>query len=413
MRSMLVRVKAIAVAFAAMAALVAMLFTGGGVRVVAQARPPVDFAGMPVDPPPQLAARSAIIAEAETGQILYQMNADERMAPASITKIMTMLLVMERVDAGTISLDDKVTVSRAASQMGGSQVYLKEKEIATVGDLLAATAIRSANDASYALAEYVAGTDYDFVSLMNARARELGMTGTHFSNPEGLDDANHYTTARDILTMSRELVRHPKVLEWTSTWIGSMRNGTYELFNTNRLIHDYPGADGLKTGHTEKAGYCLAGTAIRNGVRMISVVLGTASEAARTTETAKLLDYGFRSFEKVQLAEEGSEVGTVKVPTAATMDVPVRAERNLIAMVPRGSADQVRLEVRPVSPAPTAPVSEGQLLGTVAAVGPNGEDIAAVGIVAAKDARRANVFVRAFRAIANFFRGLFGRGKSR
>lgn len=410
MRTMLERVRLIAVALAATAVTATMLLLLPG---AALGQAPVGFAGMPVDSPPSLAARSAIIAEAETGQVLYQMNADERVAPASITKIMTMLLVMERVDAGKISLDDSVTVSRAASLMGGSQVYLKEKEVATVGDLLAATAIRSANDASFALAEYVAGTDYDFVSLMNARARELGMTGTHFSNPEGLDDVNHYTTARDILTMSRELVRHSKVLEWTSTWIGSMRGGTYDLFNTNRLIRDYPGADGLKTGHTDKAGYCLAGTAMRNGVRLISVVLGTASEAARTTETAKALDYGFRSFEKVQLAEAGSEVGSVKVPTAAVVNVPVIAERDLAAMIPRGASDQITLELRPVSPAPAAPIAEGQQLGTIAAVGPNGDDIAAVPVAASKAVKRANVFVRAFRAIADFFRGLFGKGKAK
>ena len=195
---------------------------------------------MPVAPAPSVAARSAILAEAETGQILYELNADERAAPASITKIMTMLLVMEHVEAGKISLDDQVIVSRKASQMGGSQVYLKEKEVVSVNDLMAATAIRSANDASYALAEHVAGSAEAFVRLMNQRARELGMTSTNFENPEGLDDPNHYTTARDILIMARELVRHEKVLQWTNTWIGSMRGGTYELFNTNRLIRDYP-----------------------------------------------------------------------------------------------------------------------------------------------------------------------------
>ena len=393
---------------ARVAAVVAAMLLSG----IAVAQAPIQFAGMPVDPPPALAVRSAIIAEAETGQILHQVNADERMAPASITKVMTMLLVMERVDAGQISLDDEVTVSRAASLMEGHR-YTSRRKISTVRDLMSRHAIRSANDASYALAELVAGTDYDFVGLMNARAQELGMTGTHFTNPEGLDDPNHYTTARDILTMSRELVRHPKVLEWTSTWIGSMRGGSYDLFNTNRLIRDYPGADGLKTGHTDKAGYCLTGTAVRNGVRLIAVVMGTAGELARTTETAKLLDYGFRSFEKVQFAEAGSEVGSVAVPTAAVIDVPVRAERNLVAMVPRGAANQVRLEVRPVNPAPAAPVSEGQQLGTVVAVGPNGEDIAAVPVAASNGARRANVFVRAFRAIAGFFRGLFGGGKAK
>ena len=394
------------VASAASSAFAASVVAAAPAQSTAQAL----FAGMPVAPAPSVAARSAILAEAETGQILYALNADERAAPASITKIMTMLLVMEHVEAGKISLDDQVIVSRKASQMGGSQVYLKEKEVVSVNDLMAATAIRSANDASYALAEHVAGSAEAFVRLMNQRARERGMTSTNFENPEGLDDPNHYTTARDILIMARELVRHEKVLQWTNTWIGSMRGGTYELFNTNRLIRDYPGADGLKTGHTSQAGYCLAGTAVRDGVRLIAVVLGTASETERTRQTARLLDYGFDNFEKVWFAKAGADIGTVKVPTAVTVDVPVQAASDVVAMVPKGAAEQVKLELRPVDPAPAAPVSQGPPLGTVAAVAPSGDDLAEAPALAAAQVRRANIFVRVFRAIVNFFRALFRRG---
>lgn len=374
---------------------------------------PSEFAGMPVDPPPTLVVKSAIIAEADTGQVLYQVNADERMAPASITKIMTILLAMERVEQGRVSLDDIVIVSREASLMGGSQVYLKEKEQVTVGDLLAATAIRSANDASYALAEFIAGTADDFTRLMNKRAAELGMTGTHFANPEGLDDPNHYTTARDILIMSRELVRFPKVLEWTSTWIGKMRGGTYDLFNTNRLIKDYPGADGLKTGHTDQAGYCLAGTATRNGIRLLSVVMGTAGDRERTQETIKLLDYGFRSFERVELVKEGAEVGTMKVPTAAIINVPVTASAPLAPIVPRGAGNQVSIELKPSETPVKAPIKAGERLGSVVAAGPNGEELARADAIAASDVRRANPLVRIYRAIVSFISNLFagGRGK--
>ena len=264
--------------------------------------------GAMVPQPPTIAAKSAKLVDASTGQVLYAANSEERMAPASITKIMTMLLVMEQVRDGRISLDDVVAVSTEASLMGGSQVYLKERERVPVRDLMAATAIRSANDASFALAEHVAGTADDFVRMMNQRAVELGMENTQFTNPEGLDDPDHYTTASDIAIMSRELIQYPEVLEWTSTWIGKMRDGTYDLFNTNRLIKEYDGADGLKTGHTDKAGYCLAGTAERGGVRLIAVVMGTAGEKERVAETSKLLDYGFRNFERATLAEAGTKV---------------------------------------------------------------------------------------------------------
>ncbi len=365
--------------------------------------------GAVVPPPPAIAAKSAKLVEASTGQILYSVNADERMAPASITKIMTMLLVMEQVKAGRISLDDVVTVSTEASLMGGSQVYLKEHERVPVRDLMAATAIRSANDASFALAEYVAGTADDFVRMMNQRAAELGMKNTHFTNPEGLDDPDHYTTAADIAIMSRELIRHPEVLEWSSTWIGKMRDGTYDLFNTNRLIKEYEGADGLKTGHTDQAGYCLAGTAVRGGVRLISVVMGTAGEKERVAETAKLLDYGFRNFERATLVEAGARVGTVRVRTAVRPDVAAVAADDIVALVPRGTAEEAKVEFQPIQEEIVAPIKKGQSLGVAVVRTASGEELRRVSAVAESDVARANVLVRAWRSIVGFFARLLGR----
>jgi len=360
-------------------------------------------------PPPAIAAKSAKLVDASTGQVLYAADSDERTAPASITKIMTMLLVMEQVKAGKISLDDVVTVSTEASLMGGSQVYLKERERVPVRDLMAAAAIRSANDASFALAEFVAGTADDFVWMMNQRAAELGMANTHFTNPEGLDDPDHYTTAADIAIMSRELVAYPEVLEWTSTWIGKMRDGTYDLFNTNRLIKEYEGADGLKTGHTDKAGYCLAGTAERGGVRLIAVVMGTAGESERVAETAKLLDYGFRNFERSTLAEAGAPVGTLRVQTAARPDVAAVAAEDVVALVPRGTAAEVSVEFEPVEEEIAAPIKKGQTLGRAVVRTAAGEELRSVSAVAESDVARANMLVRAWRSIVGFFARLLGR----
>jgi D-alanyl-D-alanine carboxypeptidase (penicillin-binding protein 5/6) len=360
-------------------------------------------------PPPAIAAKSAKLVDASTGQVLYAADSDERTAPASITKIMTMLLVMEQVKAGKISLDDVVAVSTEASLMGGSQVYLKERERVPVRDLMAAAAIRSANDASFALAEHVAGTADDFVWMMNQRAAELGMANTHFTNPEGLDDPDHYTTAADIAIMSRELVAYPEVLEWTSTWIGKMRDGTYDLFNTNRLIKEYEGADGLKTGHTDKAGYCLAGTAERGGVRLIAVVMGTAGESERVAETAKLLDYGFRNFERATLAEAGAPVGTLRVQTAARPDVAAVAAEDVVALVPRGTAAEVSVEFEPVEEEIAAPIKKGQTLGRAVVRTAAGEELRSVSAVAESDVARANMLVRAWRSIVGFFARLLGR----
>lgn len=248
--------------------------------------------------PLQLSCASAILMEASTGKILYEKNAQEALPPASVTKIMTLLLVMEAIEAGSAGWDDLVSVSAHAASMGGSQVYLKEGEQMSLSDMVKSVVIASANDAAVALAEHIAGSEEAFVAKMNARASELSMTNTHFENTNGLDDTaqNHLTSAKDIAIMSRELIKHEKILEYSATWMDTIRDGAFTLTNTNRLVRFYPGATGLKTGSTAKAKFCISATAERGGVSLIAVIMGAETRDIRNAEAKKLLDYGFAAY---------------------------------------------------------------------------------------------------------------------
>lgn len=248
--------------------------------------------------PFDLSCASAILMEAGTGKVLYEKNADTALPPASVTKVMTLLLVMEAVASGKVGWDDPVTVSERAASMGGSQVYLKVGETMPLSDMVKSVVIASANDAAVALAEHISGSEEAFVARMNARAAELSMKNTHFENTNGLDDSvqNHVTSARDIAIMSRELIKHPKILEYSSTWMDTIRDGAFTLTNTNRLVRFYPGATGLKTGSTAKAKFCISATAERNGVSLIAVIMGAETRDVRNAEAKKLLDYGFAGY---------------------------------------------------------------------------------------------------------------------
>lgn len=241
---------------------------------------------------------SAILIELETGNVLYEKDADTQRQPASVTKIMTMLLIMEAVDSGKIDMDDTVTVSAYAASMGGSQVFLKEGEQMSVEDMLKSITVASANDACVAMAEHIAGSEESFVAMMNERAAELGMVNTNFENTNGLDDTtdSHVTTARDISIMSRELLKHKKILDFSSIWMDSIRNGEFGLTNTNRLIRFYKGANGLKTGSTSKAGFCISATAQRDGMTLICVIMGAPTRDSRNEAAKKALDYGFANY---------------------------------------------------------------------------------------------------------------------
>ena len=245
-----------------------------------------------------LNCKSAILMEATTGTILYAQNAEEALPPASVTKVMTLLLVMEAIDAGTIRVDDIVSVSANAASMGGSQVFLEEGEQMKVEDLLKSVVIASANDAAVALAEYVSGSVDAFVAKMNAKAAELGMTSTKFENVTGLDDTaeSHLTSAKDIAIMSCELVKHPLILQYSSIWMDTIRDGAFGLTNTNRLVRFYRGCTGLKTGSTSKAGFCVSATAERDGLSLVCVIMGAESRDIRNAAATTLLDWGFANF---------------------------------------------------------------------------------------------------------------------
>ncbi len=314
----------------------------------------------------QVAGKSALLMDAATGTILYEQNAHEPLAPASVTKVMTMLLIMEAIDSGKIGWEDMVTTSEAAAAKGGSQIYLKVGETMTVRDMVKSIAVSSANDCACAMAEHIAGSEAAFVSLMNEKAKALGMEHTNFVNCTGLDDqpeaAQHRTCAYDIAVMSRELlVKHPDIKELTTIWMDTVRNGTFGLANTNKLIRFYSGATGLKTGYTSKAGYCLSASAQRDGMELIAVVMGAETSKDRFSACKSMLDYGFANYALVT-----PENPTAQVPVKLGTDDAVTASpaENVAQLVEKAQRNEVRVQVE-MEEYVTAPVSAGQKLGTM------------------------------------------------
>ncbi len=264
-------------------------------------------------------AKSAILIEASTGEVIYEKNSHEKLPPASMTKMMSMLLVIESIENDVLKWDDVVTISANASGMGGSQILLETGDQVTVEDLFKGVAVMSGNDAVVALAEAVSGSVDEFVKRMNERAKELGMNDTNFKNPHGLDDANHYTSAYDMSILARELVKHKKVLEFTKIYEDYLRKGTDRelwLVNTNKLVRFYPGADGLKTGYTKTAGYCLTATALKNDMRLIAVAMGEESSATRNTEVMAMLDYGYAKYKMDTVANKNQIFAKINVEKA-------------------------------------------------------------------------------------------------
>ena len=313
----------------------------------------------------EVPAKSACLMDIETGTVLSEQNADEMLAPASVTKVMTLLLVMEALDSGKIQLTDTVTTSETAAAKGGSQVFLKVGEQMTVEDMLKSVAVSSANDCACALAEHLCGSEAAFVGQMNARALELGMNNTHFVNCTGLDDdpnaKEHRTTARDIAIMSRQLLKyHPDITKYTTIWMDTIRGGTFGLSNTNKLVRFYPGATGLKTGFTRGAGYCLSASAEKDGLGLIAVVMGSETSKNRFNACKALLDYGFANYAVVrQELPENTHI-PVKLGNADTVKaIPAEDSALLIEKAQKNSiTTQVTLDETV-----TAPVSQGQKLG--------------------------------------------------
>jgi len=311
-----------------------------------------------------LMSESAILVEAETGKVLFEKNADVPRSPASVTKVMTLLLIFEAISNNKISLSDTVTASEYAASMGGSQIFLSAGESMSVEDMIKSVVISSANDAATALAEHIAGSEGAFVDMMNKKAKDLGMVNSHFENVNGLDDTtvNHKTSARDIAIMSSELIiKHPEILGYSGIWMDTIRNGTFGLTNTNRLIRFYNGATGLKTGSTSKAGFCISATAERNGTKLIAVIMAAPTRDVRNAEAKALLDYGFSNFETYR-----SDGGVLNdIPMSGGIVSFINASYSSAIMVlPKGEGTGVVKNVT-VYDNLKAPIKQGDIVGKV------------------------------------------------
>ena len=346
-----------------------------------------------------LSCKSAVLMEASTGEILYATNENEPLPPASVTKIMTLLLVMEAIEAKKINYTDMVSASENACSMGGSQIYLEPGEQMSVEELLKSVVIASANDAAVTLAEYVAGTEEVFVEMMNQKAADLGMENTNFENTNGLDDTteNHVTSAKDIAIMSRALIKYPKITEYSSIWMDTVRNGEFGLTNTNRLVRFYKGATGLKTGSTSKAGFCISATAERDGMTLISVIMGSPSRDERNNSAVALLNYGFSNYTLFS----NTEKECVQIPVIKGKSRICKAEENAFyAVINKKYSGAVERSVE-INDSVSAPIKKGEQVGTVT-YSINGKVIGTTQILAIETIETVGFFDIFLRIIAKF-----------
>ena len=351
-------------------------------------------------------AKAAIIVEASTGTILYQKNIHEKLPPASMTKMMGMLLVVESVEKGQINWDDIVIVSENASSMGGSQILLETGEKMTVDDLFKGVAVASGNDAIVALGEKIAGTEEMFVKMMNDRAKELRLKNTNFKNPHGLEEANHYTSAYDISKIALELVKHPKVLEYTGIYEDYLRKGTnreFWLVNTNKLVRFNQNVDGLKTGYTKEAGYCLTATASKDGMRLITVVFGEPESSTRNKETTGMLDYGFSMYSVEKLLSKDLKVGTIKIYASdkETYEIVPMKDVNILNNKTQEKRN-VTYEIN--TKTLSAPIKKGEVVGKLKII-ENNKTIDEIDITVKSDVKKANIFKLYLRNIKNIITG--------
>lgn len=347
-----------------------------------------------------LDCQSAILMEASTGAVLYEQNADAALPPASVTKVMTLLLVMEAIDSGALNLTDTLQASEYAASMGGSQVFIEPGETMTAEDLLKSVVVASANDAAVVLAENIAGSVEAFVEKMNERAKELGMTNSVFENPTGLDDnvIKHVTSARDIAIMSRELLKHDTILNYTNIWMDTIRNGAFGLTNTNRLIRFYNGANGLKTGSTSKAKFCISATAKRDGLQLIAVIMASPTRDIRNDCAKKLLDYGFANYSVAEF-EEGT-AGTVKVLGGTKEEISTYFP-SISLLTGKGLHKQIEKSVN-LPDSISAPVAAGNKLGEIIYT-LNGTELGRVDITAGETVDRLSYFGIMSKIVKKFF----------
>lgn len=352
-------------------------------------------------------AKSAILIEASTGKVLYENNADEKLVPASMTKMMSMLLIMESIDNGVLKWDQVITVSERASSMGGSQILLETGEKMSVKDLFKGVAIASGNDAVVALGEAIAGTVEGFVDMMNKRAKELNLKNTNFKTPHGLDEANHYSSARDMSIIARELVtKHEEVLKFTSVYEDYLRENTDRkiwLVNTNRLVRFYDGVDGLKTGYTKDAGYCLTATAEKDGMRIIAVVMGEPDSKTRNKEISEMLDYSFAQYKIDNLLDKKSSVGKYEFN---------KAKQKYVEIVPLNDATVLRKKSEKSGNASyevrlndlKAPVKKGEVVGKLK-IKENGKYVRTIDLTVKEDVEKANIGELYLRYLEDIFTG--------
>lgn len=334
-------------------------------------------------------AKSCILIEQSTGRVLSENNADEQLPIASVTKVMTMLLIMEAIEDGKITLDDMVTVSENAMSYGGSTMFLEAGEQLSVHDMLKGIAVASANDGCVAMAEHLTGSESAFVELMNKRAKELGMENTSFMNTNGLDEENHYSSARDVALMSRELLNHQKITEYTSIWTDELRGGKFQLANTNKLIRFYTGANGLKTGSTSQALCCLSASAKRNDMQLIAVVLGAPTSDKRFSSAKALLDYGFANYKINHLVSAKEEICDADIINGTEDTVKAIAKETKSALAEKNNNKDIKRRVF-VNDDIKAPVNKGDVLGYVEFVS-DGKIIDKVDIISKNDVKKKGI----------------------
>ena len=350
-------------------------------------------------------AKSSIIIEQTTGNILYENNSHEKIPPASMTKIMSLILIMEKIDNGNIKWDDTVTISENASSMGGSQILLEANEEMKVKDLVKGISIASGNDAVVAMAEYIAGSEEKFVKMMNAKAKQLGLNDTHFVNCHGLDADNHYSSAYDMAYMAKELLNHPKILEFTSIYETYLRENTDRkiwLVNTNKLVRFKKGVDGLKTGYTKTAGYCLTATMQKDNMRLIATVMGEPDASTRNKEISKMLDYGFNQYKIKNVIKKNEIVKKQSITKAKTDNVNVIAMQdvNILSKKTDKIKPSYKIKLNDLS----APIKKGEIVGTLK-VKNNGKTIQKVDLTVDHDVKKANILELYFKNIKNVFSG--------
>lgn len=339
-------------------------------------------------------AQSAIMIEASTGEILYKKNSNERLAPASMTKIMSLILIMENIESGRLKWNDIVVVSKNASSMGGSQIFLETNEMMSVEDLVKGICIASGNDATVALAEKIAGTEGAFVKLMNNKVKELGLKNTNFVNATGLDAEGHYSTAYDMAMMARELIKHEKILEFSSIYEDYLRKNTdnsFWLVNTNKLVRFYSYIDGLKTGYTGKAGYCLTATGKKNGMRLITVVMNEENTDMRTKDTIAMMDYGFNMYSLDTLVEKEQKLGNIKI-NLGEKEYEDIVSMSDITVLNNNQDNKRNVTYDIVNNEVTAPVKKGDIIGKIN-VYEDGNYKYSVDLTVINDVDKANIFM--------------------